>query len=101
MKQLLINRNEVIQGPSPRVLGVLKNFKAEHTNLYLEDYYHSILIPKISEIFGIPEEQIITSYGEEDFFRMTLDELDPKKDSVLTHSFHYTYYNKYLNFKGV
>lgn len=101
MKQFIANRNEVIQGPSPRVLEMLKSFKAEHINLYLEDYYHSILIPKISEIFGIPEEQIIISYGEEDFFRMIFDELDPKKDSVLTHSFHYTYYKKYLDFKGV
>ncbi|MBI2427115.1 MAG: aminotransferase class I/II-fold pyridoxal phosphate-dependent enzyme [Candidatus Kerfeldbacteria bacterium] len=101
MKQFIANRNEVIQGPSPRVLEVLKNFKPEHANLYLEDYYHSILIPKISEIFGIPEEQIITSYGEEDFFRTIFDEIDPKKDSVLTHSFHYAYYKKYLDCKSV
>ena len=101
MKRLIANRNEVIQGPSPKVLEVLKTFKIEHANFYLEDYYHSILIPKISKIFGIPEEQIIISYGEEDFFRTIFDELDPEKDSVLTHSFHYAYYKKYLDFKGV
>lgn len=101
MKQLIVNRNEVMQGPSPKVLEVLKKFKAEHINLYLEDYYHSILIPKISEIFGIPENQIIISYGEEDFFRTIFDELNPEKDSVLTHSFHYSYYKKYLDFKGI
>lgn len=101
MKQFIANRNEVIQGPSPEVLEVLKNFKGEHINLYLEDYYHSILIPKISKIFGIAEEQIITSYGEEDFFRRIFDELEPQKDSVLTHSFYYTYYKKYLDFKGI
>ena len=101
MKQLLINRNEVIQGPSPKVLEVFRDFEPKHASLYLDDYYHSILIPKISEIFGISEEQIITFYGEEDFFRTIFDELDPKKDSVLTHSFHYTYYKKYLDFKNI
>jgi len=101
MKQLLINRNEVSQGPSPKVLDALKNFRPEHVNFYLDDYYHSILIPKISEVFGIPEEQVIVSYGEEDFLRTIFDVLDPKKDSVLTHQFYYTYYKKYLDFKGV
>lgn len=101
MKQLLLNRNEVIQGPSPKVLDALKNFKSEHANLYLEDYYNSVLIPKISKIFGISEEQVIISYGEEDFFRTIFDKLDPQNDSVLTHQFHYAYYKKYLNFKGI
>lgn len=101
MKQLILNRNEVVQGPSPKVLEVLRNFKPEHANFYIGDYYHSILIPKISEIFGILEDQIITSYGEEDFFRTIFNELDPKKDSVLTHLFHYTYYKKYLDFKSI
>lgn len=101
MAQQLINRNEVVQGPSPKVLEALRTFKPEHANFYLGDYYRSVLIPKISEIYGIPEEQIITSYGEEDFFRTIFDELDPKRDSVLTHSFHYSYYKKYLNFKGM
>lgn len=90
-----------MQGPSPKALEALRTFKPEHANFYLEDYYHSILIPKISEIFGVSEEQIIISYGEEDFFRTIFDELDPKKDSVLTHSFHYTYYKKYLDFKNI
>ncbi|HBX15819.1 MAG: Histidinol-phosphate transaminase [Candidatus Magasanikbacteria bacterium GW2011_GWC2_41_17] len=101
MKQLILNRNEVVQGPSPRVLEVLRNFKPEHANFYLDDYYHSVLIPKISEIFGIPEDQIITSYGEEDFLRTIFNELDVEKDFVLTHQFYYTYYKKYLDFKKI
>jgi len=101
MKQLILNRNKVVQGPSPKVLEALRAFKPEHANFYLEDYYHSILIPKISEVFGISEEQIIISYGEEDFFRTIFDELDQKRDTVLTHSFYYTYYKKYLDFKGI
>ncbi len=101
MRQLILNRNEVKQGPSPRVLETIKNFNPEHINFYLEGYHSSILIPKISEIFGITEDQIMTAYGEEDFFRTIFDRLDPEKDSVLTHEFHYSYWDKYLDFKGV
>ncbi len=101
MKQSTLNRNEIAQGPSPKVLEALRNFKPEHANFYLDDYYHSVLIPKISEIFGIPENQIITSYGEEDFLRTIFNELDAKNDSVLTHQFYYTYYKKYLDFKKI
>src|SRR4030066_3531 len=58
MKQLLMNRNEVFQRPSPKVLNTLKNFKAEHVNRYFDEidgYYNSILIPKISKIFDIED----------------------------------------------
>jgi hypothetical protein len=46
MKQRIVNRNEVLQGPSPKVLEALKTFKTEHASLYLEDYYHSILLTR-------------------------------------------------------
>lgn len=101
MKQEIINRNEVIQGPSPKVLAILKKFNPEHATRYVEGYYNSILIPKISKIFKISEEQIIINYGEEDFLRTVFDHLNPKEDSVLTHEYHYAYYKKYLTFKGI
>lgn len=77
MKQLLINRNEIIQGPSPRVLEVIKNFRSDHTNFYIDGYYSSLLIPKISRLFSITEDQIIISYGVEDFLGWFLIGLIP------------------------
>lgn len=100
MKQKIINRNEVYQGPAPKVLKVIKSFNIQHINFYLDGYYNSVLIPKISKKYSIAEDQIIVSYGEEDFLRFVFNKLDAKKDSVLTHEFHYSYYNKYLSYIG-
>src|SRR3990167_8485815 len=72
MKQTLFNRNEVLQGPSPRVITALKNFKREHIYLYLDSYYGSLLIPAIAHHVGILEEHIMIFYGEEDFFELFL-----------------------------
>lgn len=95
------NRNEITQGPSPKVLASLKKFNPEHVIRYVDDYYSSILIPKISEVFKISDKQVIISYGEEDFLRTIFDHLNPETDSVLTHEYYYTYYKKYLTFKGL
>lgn len=101
MKQVILNRNEIFQGPSPKAIETLRNFEKDHINLYADGYSSSILIPKISEMFGVSEDNILLSYGEEDFLRMIFDTLDPNKDSVLTHELNYDYYKKYLKFKGI
>jgi len=99
--KLLLNRNEVIQGPSPKCLDVLKNFPPEKVAFYFDGYFGSVLIPKLSKIFNSPEQQIIIGYGLEDIFRIIFDSLKPETDVVLTHELHYTYYDKYLNFKNI
>ncbi|MBI2444498.1 MAG: aminotransferase class I/II-fold pyridoxal phosphate-dependent enzyme [Candidatus Magasanikbacteria bacterium] len=100
-EKTLLNRNEVIQGPSPKVLKTLKDFPSDHAALYFEGYFGSALIPKLSKIFQLPEEQIIIGYGLEDIFRTIFYSIRPENDIVLTHEFHYTYYDKYLNFKNI
>ena len=99
--KLLLNRNEVIQGPSPKCLEVLKNFPPGKVAFYFDGYFGSVLIPKLSKIFTFSEQQIIIGYGLEDIFRIIFDNLKPETDVVLTHELHYTYYDKYLNFKNV
>lgn len=99
--KLLLNRNEVIQGPSPKCLDVLKNFPPEKIAFYFDGYFGSVLIPKLSKIFSFPEQQIVIGYGLEDIFRIIFDSLKPETDVVLTHELHYTYYDKYLNFKNI
>lgn len=98
---ILLNRNEVVQGPSPKCLSVLRHFRASHAALYVDDYFKSILRPKLSRLFNIAEGRILIGYGTEDIFRTIFDGLDPKEDTVLTHKFHYTYYDKYTRFKGI
>ena len=101
MDKKLLNRNEVIQGPSPKVLETLKNFPSDRVSLYFEGYFGSALIPKLSKLFQLSEEQVIVGYGLEDILRTIFDSLKPENDVVLTHELHYTYYDKYLNFKNI
>lgn len=101
MPQELFNRNEVVQGPAPECLSVLKNLGSEQVSFYFDGYFGSALIPKLSEVFNLPEEQIIVGYGLEDIFRTIFNSLKPESDTVLTHEFHFTYYDKYLHFRGV
>ncbi len=100
-KQLLINRNETIQGPSLKVVRALRNFAANHINFYFDGYNGSALVPKLSKMFGIPEARIVTGYGMEDILRTIFDSLDPATDTVLTHSLYFPYYEIYLKSRGV
>ncbi len=99
-KQILLNRNEMTVGPAPACLKVLKNFKPSHASQYLAGYYTSLLVPKLAQKFKLPENQIALSYGSEDFLRTVFNSLDPQKDSVLTHEYHYVYYEKYAAARG-
>lgn len=101
MKKLIINRNETLYGPSPKVRRVIKSFQFSHAALYIDGYYNSILIPRLSREFNLPEEQIIISYGVEDFFRTICDRLNPQVDSILTSQLYYYYYDEYLKFKKI
>lgn len=100
-QQKLFNRNEITQGPSPKCMEVISNFEPKHVSLYFDGYFGSILIPKLSTIFNLPKEQIMLGYGTENIFRMIFDSLSPGKDTVLTYTPSYTFYSKYLEFKGV
>jgi histidinol-phosphate aminotransferase len=100
-KQLLFNRNENLWGPSPSAMKALRQFSADHAALYIDGYHTSILAPKLSKMFGIPEDQIIVGYGLEHIIRIIFDSLDPKTDIALTHELHYTYYEKYASFRKV
>lgn len=100
-KKLLLNRNEIIQGPAPECLNVLKNFDPKHASFYFDGYFGSVLQPKLSEIFSLPKERILVGYGIEYFLRIIFDSLRADKDTVVTHELHYTFYSTYLNFKKV
>lgn len=99
--KLMLNRNEVIQGAAPECLEVLKSFDPKHASFYFDGYFGSVLRPKLSERFNIPEEQIVVGYGAEYFLRTIFDSLEANKDTVLTHELHYSFYNKYLAFKDI
>lgn len=101
MVQVLLNRNETTQGPSPDAMKVLQQFSRAKISMYQAGYFPSLLRPVLSQAYVIPEDQIIISYGSEELLRLVFDTLVAGRDSVLTHQYHYSYYLKYLDFKGV
>lgn len=101
MKQQILNRNEMVVGPAPACLRVLREFSHSQASLYIDGYFQSLLIPKLSALLRIPERQIITCYGAEDFLRSLIDQCDPKRDIVLAPQYHYLYYSLYARHKKV
>lgn len=99
-KQLILNRNEIVQGPSPKVMNVLHNFPAQRVSMYIDAYQDSILKKTITKQFKIKEEQIIIGYGIEDLLKTIINNLSGK-DILLTHELHYTFYKKYADFRGI
>ena len=100
-KTIELNRNENPYGPSPLALKALRQFRRSHAFMYLEDYYNSLLIPKISRHFGIEKNRIILYYGIEDFIRNLFSQLDPKKDCVLTNEKCFSYFEIFASFRKI
>lgn len=101
MAQVLRNRNEVVQGPAPACQAVWRAFSRDQAAFYGAGYFPSVLAPVLSKLYGVAEEAIVVAYGSEDFLRTVFDRLTPGKDCLLTHYWHYSYYEKYLDFRGV
>ena len=100
-RRRLLNRNEIVQGPSPAALAALRNFPAEEANFYYDGYYGSALAKELSKKFRIPDDRIIVGYGAENILDAIFDRLDPKKDAVLVNELHFDYYHIRLIARGV
>lgn len=101
MPQLIINRNENLYGPSPKVIETIRNFATNDIISYQAGYYNSPLAQKISSLFNISEDKVIIFYGLEDFFRNLFSGLDKKQNSILVNQWHFAYFKKYADFLGI
>lgn len=100
-KQLLLNRNEVVQGPSPKVRLTIKRFDSRKAPFYFDGYHGSSLRPKLAKHFDIPEKQVSVGYGIEFFLRSIFDALRPENHVVITHEHRYSYYPHYAKVKKI
>ncbi len=100
-KSLALNRNENPYGPSPLAMKALRKFSQSHAFMYLEGYYRSLLVSKISKRFGIQKDRIILYYGIEDFIRNLFSGLDPKKDCILTNEKCFSYFEIFASFRKI
>ena len=96
-----LNRNEIVQGPSPAAVKALRTFPVEGMNFYYDGYNGSALVPELSKKFGVPRDRIIVGYGAEDILRTIFDRLDPARDVVLLNELHFDYYHIHLHARGV
>lgn len=101
MNQRMLNRNELSDGPSPAVIRALRGFPSDQLNHYIEGHGTSRLAGVLAKRFGLRVEQIMLTYGLEDFLRFLFTGLDRRRDVVLTNELHYLYYDQIANEKGV
>lgn len=101
MRQLVVNRNEVLQGPAPACVAALRRFKPSHVSSYLEGYHRSLLAPVLAKKYSLPSDRVMLSYGLEDFWRSLCGGLNHRTDSILTHDPCFDQYKSYPRFKRI
>ena len=98
--QSIRDRNELMQGPAPKCLAVLKRYTKAQLCTYPDGYYGSRVAERLAKTFGLPRDQVLMCYGAEQFLGMVFDTLRAG-DCVLTQQYHYRYYPIPLKAKGI
>ncbi len=94
-----LDRNEFNFKPSQKVIDAIKSFDPETLCFYTRIYDQgkkSVISVRLSEIYGVPEQQVLLGYGGEDilknavhYFLMTGD-----NKTILIPEFSWWYYNR-------
>ena len=94
-----LDRNEFNFEPSQKVVEAIKNFDPKTLCFYTRIYDQgkkSVISVKLSEIYGVPEEQVLLTYGGEDMLKNAIHYFlmvgDNKK--ILIPEFSWWYYNR-------
>ena len=69
---IYLDRNEFNFKPSQKVIDAIKNFDPETLCFYTRIYDEgkkSIVSVRLSEIYGVPEQQVLIGYGGEDILK--------------------------------
>ena len=67
-----LDRNEFNFEPSQKVVEAIKNFDPKTLCFYTRIYDQgkkSVISVRLSEIYGVPEEQVLLTYGGEDMLK--------------------------------
>ena len=103
-----LDRNEFNFEPSQQVVDAIKNFDPKDLCFYTRIYDQgkkSVISVRLSELYGVPEEQVLLTYGGEDmlknaihYFLTTADGPDAKLNkTILIPEFSWWYYNRVAN----
>ena len=94
-----LDRNEFNFEPSEKVLEAVKNFDPKDLCFYTRIYDEgkkSVVSVRLSEIYGVPENQVILGYGGEDILKNTVHYFLMVGDNktILITDFSWWYYNR-------
>ena len=94
-----LDRNEFNFEPSEKVVEAIKNFDPKDLCFYTRIYDEgkkSVISVRLSEIYGIPEEQVLLGYGGEDILKNVVHYFLMNSDNktILIPEFSWWYYNR-------
>ncbi len=94
-----LDRNEFNFEPSEKVVEAIKSFDPKDLCFYTRIYDQgkkSVISVRLSEIYGIPEEQVLLGYGGEDILKNVVHYFLMNSDNktILIPEFSWWYYNR-------
>ena len=94
-----LDRNEFNFEPSQKVKDAIKNFDPKDLCFYTRIYDQgkkSVVSVRVSEVYGVPEEQVLLAYGGEDILKNSIHYFLTKGDNrkILIPEFSWWYYNR-------
>lgn len=94
-----LDRNEFNFAPSPKVIEAVKNFDPATLCFYTRIYDEgkkSVVSVRLSEIYGVPESQVLLGYGGEDILKNTVHYylMKGQNTTILIPQFSWWYYNR-------
>ena len=96
---IYLDRNEFNFKPSQKVIDAIKNFDPETLCFYTRIYDEgkkSIVSVRLSEIYGVPEQQVLIGYGGEDILKNSVDYYlsTGGNNTIMIPEFSWWYYNR-------
>ena len=94
-----LDRNEFNFEPSQKVLDAVKNFDPKDLCFYTRIYDEgkkSVISVRVSEIYGVPEEQVLLAYGGEEILKNAIHYflMEGNNKTILIPEFSWWYYNR-------
>ena len=94
-----LDRNEFNFEPSPKVVEAVKSFDPQDLCFYTRIYDQgkkSVISVRVSELFGVPEEQVLLTYGGEDMLKNAIHYflMCGDRKNILIPEYSWWYYNR-------
>ncbi len=94
-----LDRNEFNFEPSPKVVEAIRNFDPKELCFYTRIYDQgkkSVISVRLSELYGVPEEQVLLTYGGEDMLKNAIHYFlsNGENKTILIPEFSWWYYNR-------